>query len=186
MPWSMVVLRRPGFTALLACSLAVVFTSYASISAAGSVTPDDEAERQPAYLFFLTNDSRLEAGRAAQDYARAIDATQGDAGKLGAFYREAMRYDGAPLSEQRFVQSIETARANFNKPSDRVLESVDGGFRRLPGYPNGQYAIVSFDVRFSGSSVIYTEQLTLERVPVGAHWRLVGYFIGTKPFYRYE
>ncbi|WP_392394910.1 DUF4019 domain-containing protein [Paraburkholderia caledonica] len=178
--------RACAFVTRVVHLVAVVLSLHSSVSQAVSATPETGAEQQPTYLYFLTQDSRLEAERMAKAYACAIDATQGDPGKLSAFYREAMQSDVVPFSERRFIESVEKTRVNFNAPSDRVLESVDGGFRQLPGYPNGQYAIVSFDLRFPGSPLIYTEQLTLSREPIAAHWRLVAYFIGSKPFYLYQ
>ena len=149
-------------------------------------TPRNDLDPQSAYLFFLPSKHRAEAERTAKEYASMVDATHGDKQKLRDFYRKALLWKQATLPEDRFLQSIIKTRLDFRSPSDRVLASVDGGFRQLPGYPNGQYVIVSYDVRFPSSPQIYTEQLTLERAASSAHWQFVAYYIATKPFYLYD
>ncbi|WP_157378240.1 DUF4019 domain-containing protein [Burkholderia ubonensis] len=181
-----VAMRVGRFGACTACVLVFVLAPQVWASASEGVQSSIIREKQADYLFLLTKSSRVEAERAAMGYARSIDATSGDVQRLGAFYREALLWRAAALTERQFVESIKKTRVNFQAPSDRILESVDGGFRQLPGYANAEYVIVSFDVRFADSPLIYTEQFTLERVPALSTWRLVAYFMSTKPFYLYE
>ena len=98
---------------------------------------------------------------------------------------------GAPALKDRspeasFVSRLVKYREGKGRLRERAFQGVEGGFKFLPNYPDGQYSIVTFDSMFEATSVLCTEQVTLSRdLAQGGQWQFVDYYLATKPFYTY-
>lgn len=142
--------------------------------------------KQTEYLFWLPERDRMIAREVAIFLVLNLDATPLDAVRLSGIYQRSAPALRKRYMESAFVNRIKKYRDGVGKPLDRVLQGVEGGFKFLPNFPDGQYAIVTYDTIFSATSLIYTEQITLSRdSSQHEQWQLLDYYVATKAFYTY-
>ena len=109
---------------------------------------------------------------ASQKWLKLID---------GGHYGDAWDGGAAPLksavTRKGFVAGIGEAR----KPYGKVAARKPGRFARahdLPGGPQGDYALVSFETRFANGKTAEEQVIwLLEADRSGDNWRVSGYFI---------
>lgn len=163
----------------------VVATSLTSLARAQQ-SPTATPAKQQEYLFWLTERDRLSVREAAATVLAELDGIPLDTRRISAVYQRSARALRKRSTEATFVNRLLKYRDGLGAPRERALQGVEGGFKFLPNYPNGQYSIATFDTAFGTTPTIFTEQLTFERDPShGDQWMFVDYYLATKPFYAY-
>lgn len=176
--------RELGGLATRAISLVAV-ASLAGVASAQQSSAGSSAS-QSDYLFWLSEHDRTMVHDLATQLVAELDATPLDSRRFSGIYHRGAPALKARSTEATFVKRLMKAREGLGPLRDRVLQGVEGGFKFLPNYPDGQYSIVTFDAKFTDAPIIYTEQLTLCRDPAqGGQWQFVDYYLATKPFYTY-
>ena len=130
---------------------------------AASTVPDDDKPAQP------TRGEDKDVIEASQKWLKLID---------GGHYGDAWDGGAKPLksavTRQGFIDGIGAAR----KPLGKVAERKPGRFARahsLPGGPDGDYALVSFDTRFANGKK--AEEQVIWLLESSDTWRVSGYYI---------
>ncbi|ADK86253.1 conserved hypothetical protein [Desulfarculus baarsii DSM 2075] len=110
-----------------------------------------------------------QAGRAATEWLALVD---------GGDYRQAWSATGELIRDAMTAQAweslLEQARRPLGEKSARQ-ETSRRAYEQLPGAPDGQYLVLTFDSSFAHKARAM-ETLTLRREADGV-WRVVGYFI---------
>lgn len=141
---------------------------------------------QSEYIFFLNDAERRSASSAALQYANELDVYPIHSRAVSALYFKSSLSTRRRITESSFNNRVMGYRSNIGTLNERALQGVEGGFKFLPGYPDGQYCIVTFDSVFSINPDIYTEQITLGRdAASGWHWQFVDYYFAKRPFHSY-
>lgn len=141
---------------------------------------------QSEYLFWLGTTERLEARLAAEALLNELDPAPRDRSRLAGVYGRAGSAHRKRFTEAAFIDRIEKFRVPQGPVRERAFQGVEGGFRFLPNFPDGEYVIVVFDTLFRPTQDIKTEQVTLGREPGReSEWLFVDYYVGQKPFYKY-
>lgn len=165
--------------------LSSLFAGLSISAIEASAQPATRGINQSDYLFWLDDASRLLARQAAEQFAAALDARGSDRATSEGLYAAGGRELQGRYTAEQFVQRISSTRAKLGPLQARAFQSVEGGFKMLPNLPEGEYAIVVFDVK-SPNGLMSSEQFTLSRnESAGAGWKLVEYYVGDKAFYRY-
>ncbi|WKB56172.1 DUF4019 domain-containing protein [Eleftheria terrae] len=140
---------------------------------------------QLEYLFWLGDAERQEARRTAQSVLEELDAGPTNRQRLSGVYHRAGAAHRKRYGETASIDRLVKGRGPLGRLRERVLQGVEGGFRMLPNYPDGEYVIVVFDSMFEQLKDIQTEQVTLARVPTQNQWLFHDYYVNTKPYYKY-
>ncbi len=141
---------------------------------------------QSEYVFFLNDAERRSASSAALQYASELDFYPISSRTVSALYFKSSPSTRRRITESSFNSRVIGYRSNVGSLKERALQGVEGGFKFLPGYPDGQYCIVTFDSVFSISPDIYTEQISLGRdAASGWAWQFVDYYFAKRPFHSY-
>lgn len=144
------------------------------------------SSKQADYLFFVNDKEKTAAKEAAASIVAQLDTALGDGAALVRIYDNASPTLKSRYSAGEFAKRMVIARASKGKLVERALEGLDGGFKKLPNMPEGEYLIVIFDSVFQSSDDIYTEQISLVRHDRSASdWQLAEYYSDKKPFYSY-
>jgi hypothetical protein len=96
----------------------------------------------------------------------------------GAKYSESWKAASAPfqkaVSEEKWVNAMQTVRAPLGKLQTRKLQSADYA-TTLPGAPDGEYVVIVYYTSFEHKdTAAETVISTLEKDGV---WRVAGYYI---------
>lgn len=186
------------FFGLSFLSSIVVASESTDFEAAMNKAPD--AAKQQKYLFFVSDKERKTAQAAADKIVQQMQrlawgtekkSKNDDSEEMvtaSTIYREASKNMRKRFPEDVFKGWMQT-QSSRGKDLRRSSTGVLGGFKRLPNIEEDQeHVIVTYDVMFDTSGVIYTEQFTLVRGEGGSgsnNWVLDGYYIAPKPYYEY-
>jgi len=159
-----------AWAAVLAIGVSLAVPAYAQLpgtpAPAASSAPGKDDDKKPTQPTRAEDKDVIEA---SQKWLKLIDAGRyGDAWDGGA----------APLKKsvtrKGFIDGIGEAR----KPFGAVKSRTPGRFARaheLPGGPQGDYALISFDTRFANGK--QAEEQVIWLLESGDNWRVSGYFI---------
>lgn len=149
-------------------------------------TQTKAAAKQVDYLFWLGEQDRLSLKSAANSVLLELDGMPLDARRIAGIYQRSALIARKKSTEAVFVNRILKYRDGLGAVRERASQSVEGGFKFLPNFPEGQFAIVAVDTMFATTPIIFTEQLTFVRdLAQSPQWSFVDYYLATKPFYSY-
>ncbi|MEB0141089.1 MULTISPECIES: DUF4019 domain-containing protein [unclassified Undibacterium] len=153
-------------------------------SAIAQVSSSLKTPEQSEFIFFVNETDRSAAQKKAEFLLSQLDTPPSVASqRIEAIYAQGAAALKTRYSGSAFNQRISTERGALGLVRERVFQGIDGGFKKLPNIPAGEYLIVVFATIFQNSSDIYTEQITLARNDTS--WQFVEYFIAKKPYYSY-
>lgn len=179
-------MKRRELNGLAARAISLIAVACLASRARAQKSPAGTPASQSEYLFWLSEHDRAMARDLALRLVAELDGTPLDARRVSGVYQRAAPALKERSTEATFVRRLMKSREGLGPPRERVLQGVEGGFKFLPNYPDGQYCIVTFDATFDARPTIYTEQLTLARDPAqGGQWQFIDYYLATRPFYTY-
>ncbi len=97
-----------------------------------------------------------------------------DKGQYEQSWDEAGAYLKLMVKKEKWEQQISTVRKLFGDFVSRSLKAQQY-LKTLPGAPDGEYCVLSFDTVFSEKASA-VETVTVVKDEFG-HWRVVGYFV---------
>jgi len=110
-----------------------------------------------------------EAKKAARTWLAEVDA-----GDYGASWDHAAGLFRNAVTREKWVQSLDAARAPLGAVVERKLSSASF-HTELPGAPDGEYVVIEFETRFAHKAHA-VETITPARDADGT-WRVSGYYI---------
>lgn len=178
--------RNFGVSTVKTCAaLASALISSRSFAQSGNNSEKAPA-KQSEYLFWLSDVDRQKAREIASQIVNEFDSQPFDIRRVSGVYQRGSPALKRKVSESSLVRRVQKYRADLGRVRERVFQGVEGGFRFLPGMPDGLYLIVTFDVIFQNNEIFYTEQITLSKNESVGLWEFTDYYLSSKPFYAYS
>ena len=146
----------------VAQSLPSAPVSKAVVGTTPAAKPDDKPA-QP------TRGEDKDVIEATERFLRLIDT-----GNYGDAWDGAAAPLKSSVTRPKFVEGL----GRLRKPLGKVASRKPGHFARthqLPGGPEGDYAIVSFETKFAGGKL--AEEQVVWLLEANDNWRVSGYFI---------
>ncbi|WP_165856069.1 DUF4019 domain-containing protein [Marinobacter sp. JSM 1782161] len=166
----------------------LVLVSMSPVVWAESSEDKNLVKQQEQYLYWMDQQTRNQVAERGEKVTEALDRIVRDGADVWNLYNRASQTLRDRYDFDAFKQAMKE-RTKLGVSENRIFAGVDGGFKRLPNLPGDrEYAIVKYDVTFQNHDLLYTEQVTLEKTEdtsSASAWRVVGYFVGKKPFYMY-
>ena len=127
-------------------------------------------------LLLSLNLQSLAQDRNAEAAQKAAESWLGlvDAGKYADSYTTAGVVFRAALSEEKWVEAVQSVRGPLGRLEARTLKNATYT-KTLPGVPDGEYEVLTFEARYEHKETA-TETVTAMLEKDGA-WRVVGYYI---------
>jgi len=136
-------------------------------------------DKQKRTLFWMSRVDLESATRLVEQLTHLLDEALTTQSNLSLIYDKSSASHKERFRREDFISRLTRERLSLGVAVERVAAGVDGGYLTMPNFPDAEYCIVSWNVKFK-SQGIFTEQFVMGRARGTTQWIFTNYYIGLK------